>query len=198
MQKSLISRIYQNSGHVIDFAGSGLTVLNLGAGKTDFPGVTAVDWVKFPNVKIVHNLEEFPWPIADNSVDVVMAFHFMEHTADMFKTFSEINRICKNGARVLVEVPHFRNSNAHKDPTHKQFITTRTMNYFCKNNHTYSNLPFTMELVDMSVGWPAHNSKNPIKRFLKNWFKNHPNQYDNWLYHFFMCNLLVFEFEIKK
>ncbi len=197
MIQNLIKQIYQPTGRKVEFNGKS-TVYNLGSGKQDFPGVTAVDWVDSPNVKIKHDLDVFPWPIPDNSADAILAFHYIEHTNELFKVFNEINRIGKNGCKVLIEVPHFRASSAFKDPTHKHFFTAKTIQYFCRNNHTYTDLPFKFKLVDISIGWPADNSKNPIKKWIKKWLKSHLDFYDNFLYMFLHSKILVVELEIIK
>ncbi|MEK7606199.1 MAG: methyltransferase domain-containing protein [Patescibacteria group bacterium] len=193
---SLIQKIYQKSGRAVSFDGT-LKVYNLGAGKQDFPGTIAVDWNDMKHLGIKHDLGKFPWPIEDNSADVVLAFHFIEHMPDLFKTFEEIYRISKNGTKVLIEVPHFRHSSSFKDPTHCNHFSGKTINYFCKNNHTFTNLPFTFNLVERSFGWPAANSSF-LKKKIKAFLERHIDLYENYLHLFWRVNILVFELEVVK
>ncbi len=193
---SIIDKIYHSTGRKVAFDGK-TTVYNLGAGRQDYPGVTAVDWIDSPNVTIKHDLNVFPWPIPDNSGDTILTFHFLEHVDDLFKTFEEVYRISKNGTRILIEVPHFRSSSAYKDPTHQNFFTAKTINYFCKENHTYTHLPFKFKLVDFYFGWPP-NKDNKLKRWFKKWLNKHKDLYDNVLYFFLQAKILVMELEVEK
>lgn len=199
MDNGLIRKFYQPQGRKVEFDGT-TTVYNLGCGSQDFPGTTGVDWLDAPHIKIKHDLNQYPWPIPDSSADAVLAFHVMEHISDLFKTFNEIYRISKNGAHVLIEVPHFRYSSAFKDPTHIHFWTCKTINYFLKPNHTFTELPFRFKLFDMSIGYPANNpwtAKYWVKKWLTSSPKNQEN-YDNLYYLFIRAKFLVFELEVIK
>lgn len=196
-----MDKIYRPTGRNFDFA-PGKKIYNLGCGKQNYPNTIGVDKVDneiLPNVKINHDLNIFPWPIADNSVDIVVAFHFLEHVDDLFKTIQEMHRISKNGSKIIIEVPHFRYSSAFKDPTHKHFFTCKTINYFCKENHSFTNLPFQINLTDLSIGWPTTN-KFSLKYWVKKWLEKRKNQdlYDNIFYFFIQSNILVFELDVKK
>lgn len=195
-QTSLISQIYQRSGRRVAFDGS-QRVYNLGAGKQNFPGTISVDWNDMPHLGVRHNLDIFPWPIESDSADAILAFHFMEHTDDLFKVFEEIYRIGKNGAHVLIEVPHFRHSSSFKDPTHKNHFSGKTINYFCTTNHTFTHLPFTFKLVERSFGWPTTHAP-AWKKWMKRFIERHIDLYENYLHLFWRVNILVFELEIVK
>jgi len=201
MQKDITKEIYKPNGRKFDFD-SKTRIYNLGCGRQNYPGTIGVDKVDtnlLPHVKINHNLDIYPWPIPDNSADIVVAFHFIEHVGDLLKTMKEIHRITKKGGRVIVEVPHFRYSSAYKDPTHKYFFTCKTMNYFCQPNHSFMDLPFRFKLINLSIGWPATNPWT-LKYWIKKWMTKRKNQdlYDNLLYLFFRANILVFELEVEK
>jgi SAM-dependent methyltransferase len=199
MKKSLIKEMYQPQGRIIKFDDNS-RVYNLGCGMQNFPGTIGVDQIDAPHIKIKHDLNIYPWPIETNSADVVLAFHFMEHVGDLFKAFNEIYRISKNGTRVIIEVPHFRYSSAFKDPTHVHFFTCKTINYFLKPNHTYTELPFKFKLVNFSIGYPANNPWT-IKYWIKKWLSEKPkNQemYDNFYYFFIRAKFLVWELEVEK
>lgn len=196
MTQNLMHQIYTPRGRKIRFD-KNVVIYNLGCGSQNYPGTIGVDKISLPHIQIQHDLNIFPWPIEDNSADIVISFHFLEHVDDLFQTFKEIHRICKNNGRVIIEVPHFRYSSAFKDPTHKHFFTTKTVNYFCKLNHTYTELPFRFKLVDISMGWPATNPWHP-KYWVKQWLKKHLDLYDNLFYLFFQANILVFELKVEK
>jgi len=196
MEENLIKKIYTAKGRKFDF-NPNIKIYNLGCGGQDYPGVIGVDKIKSPLAKIQHDLNTYPWPIPDNNADIVLAFHFIEHVDDLLKTFREMHRICKKGGRVIIEVPHFRYSSAYKDPTHKHFFTCKTINYFCKPNHSFTDLPFRFRLVNLSIGWPATNPYT-LKYWVKKWLLKHQDLYDNLFYIFFRAKILVFELEVTK
>lgn len=193
---NIINQIYQPTGRRINFT-NGEKVYNLGCGKQSYPGVIGIDQVNLGSVNINHDLEVHPWPIPDNDADIVLTFHTLEHLKDLLGTFEEIYRICKPGARVIIEIPHFRSSAAFQDPTHIRYFTCRTINYFCSPNHTYIDLPIKFKLIDLSIGWPAPKYR-PVRYFLKKWLKNHNKLYDNLLYILFPAKILVIELEAVK
>lgn len=88
-----------------------------------------------------------PIPYADNSFGSVSAFDFIEHvprilvTPDGRETFfpfirlmSEIWRVLAAGGRLYALTPTLPNLEAFVDPTHVNFITDRTHEYFCGAN----------------------------------------------------------------
>jgi ubiquinone/menaquinone biosynthesis C-methylase UbiE len=104
--------------------------LNLGCGKDIKKDYVNLDSIKLPGVDIVHNLEVYPWPFKKNDFDYVYCHHVLEHMESIIKPMEEIWRITKNGARVFIEVPNFPSIGCAADPTHKQFYTYLTFNYF--------------------------------------------------------------------
>lgn len=105
--------------------------LNLGSGNDRRPDYINVDKGTC-DCDIKHNLEDFPLPWDDNSIDEVLALHFMEHLSkDVFIPFMrELYRICKHGAKIHIEAPYFLSDNFACDPTHSMPFAERTFNYF--------------------------------------------------------------------
>jgi ubiquinone/menaquinone biosynthesis C-methylase UbiE len=54
---------------------------------------------------IQHNLDVFPYPFDDESVEAVYSSHCLEHLNDPMPVLIEIARICKVGASVEIRVP---------------------------------------------------------------------------------------------
>jgi hypothetical protein len=109
--------------------------LNLGCGTNKAPGFVNVDRAHGPDV--VHDLEVFPWPWADSSVDEVRAHHVLEHlgaTPALFiGVMKEMHRVCRNGAKVEIVVPHPRHDDFMNDPTHVRPITLNVLALFSKS-----------------------------------------------------------------
>ncbi|GFP28280.1 class I SAM-dependent methyltransferase, partial [Candidatus Hakubella thermalkaliphila] len=75
--------------------------LNLGCGQVRLPGFIGVD--NNPNATaadIVHDLNCFPYPFADNSVGEVIMNHVLEHLDSPIKLLIELYRICADGAKI--------------------------------------------------------------------------------------------------
>lgn len=114
--------------------------LLLGGGNIKKEGYTNVDILPLENVDIVADITK-GIPLADNSVDAVLANNILEHLPDTVFIMREIWRVCKPGAKVVIKVPYFRSTAAFKDPTHIKFFTERTMEYFDKSYSDRGLLP---------------------------------------------------------
>ena len=53
--------------------------LDIGCGANKQDGFIGMDIRKLPGVDIVHNIEQFPWPLPDKSVSMAVASHVLEH-----------------------------------------------------------------------------------------------------------------------
>ena len=104
--------------------------LNLGCGKDIKKDYVNLDSVKLPGVDVVHNLDRYPWPFKKNEFEYIYCHHVLEHMDSIIKPMEEIWRISKPGAKVFIEVPNFPSVGSAADPTHKQFYTYLTFNYF--------------------------------------------------------------------
>lgn len=62
---------------------SGGIHLDLGCGANKNEGFVGMDVRKLPGVDIVHNIEQFPYPLPDESCSMVVASHVLEHITPM-------------------------------------------------------------------------------------------------------------------
>lgn len=101
--------------------------LNLGCGGRKFPDWINVD--KFPTCgpDQVVDLEQFPWPWPDDSVDEVRMYHVLEHlgaeTGVYLGIIKELYRVCRDNAAIHIIVPHPRHDDFLNDPTHVRPVT---------------------------------------------------------------------------
>lgn len=102
--------------------------LNLGSGEFPKPGYVNVDYYSITPPDIVHDLDRFPYPFADNEFDLVEADHCLEHLRDPFAVMREIHRITKPGGIVRIRVPHFSRGFTHAD--HKRSFDVTFPYYF--------------------------------------------------------------------
>jgi hypothetical protein len=103
-------------------AHSARDVLNLGCGRKHVRGAVNLDVTPETNPDVVHDLNRRPWPLPEGHFREVWAHDVVEHLGDVVATFEEIHRVCRDGARVHVAVPHFSSANAYTDPTHRHFF----------------------------------------------------------------------------
>lgn len=81
--------------------------IDLGCGPNKVENCFGVDSYQFEEVDLVCDLNKFPWPIEDDSFEVVYARQIIEHVDDAVGFLKEIHRIAKNDAEVHIETPHF-------------------------------------------------------------------------------------------
>ena len=150
--------------------------LNLGCGAKKLPGFVNVDKFGEPDLKF--DLEVFPWPWDDNSVAEILLNHTLEHLGQTPSVFlgimTQMYRVCRNEALIMIAVPHPRHDNFIADPTHVRPITPFGLSLFSQRlNRQWvaagaSNTPLGIylgvdyELVETRYRPSAH------------WFRLHP------------------------
>ena len=105
-------------------------VLNLGSGRRKIPGAVNVDVSSEVGADLVHDLAVVPWPLQADTFQEVHAQDVIEHLSETVQVMEEIHRVCRNGARVHVTVPHFSSGNAYTDPTHRRLFGYFSFDYF--------------------------------------------------------------------
>lgn len=108
--------------------------LNLGSGQNKRPGYVNVD--KYGEPDLLCDLEAFPWPWNDNSVDEIVLNHVLEHLGETKEVYlgiiKELYRVCKPGATIHISVPHPRHDDFINDPTHVRIVTPESLKLFSK------------------------------------------------------------------
>ena len=104
--------------------------LNMGCGLDIKPGYVNQDFLKSPGVDVVHDLNQFPYPFADNEFDEIYTSHVLEHLDDLVKAMGELHRIIKPDGHLIIRVPHFSCGVSYRDPTHRRLFSFFTFDYF--------------------------------------------------------------------
>lgn len=127
--------------------------LDIGCGNRKTPGCLGIDRAALPGVDVVHDLDQFPWPLPDNEFSVIFANHFLEHCSHILQTLAEIHRVARPNARLMVRVPHFASDNFHTDLTHKVAFGYRSFDHFALNGsveYTFY-VPFKFEILHRRI-----------------------------------------------
>jgi predicted SAM-dependent methyltransferase len=110
--------------------------INIGAGSTKIEGFLTCDYDKLNNPDYCFNLETDTFPFANNSVEIVVAHHVLEHLSEgYFNCLKELYRVCKHGATIDIRVPHHRHDYFYDDPTHRRPITVGGLRLFSKKHN---------------------------------------------------------------
>jgi SAM-dependent methyltransferase len=161
-------------------------ILDLGCGKKKRPGAIGVDYSDRHSADVIHDLNVFPYPFADNECDVIYLDNVLEHLDHPMQVLQEVHRICKVGGQVKVIVPYFRSVWAFIDPTHKHFFTVNSLAYFdpCSpicHQYDYTLARFHVEKIVFNETLAMRWTKRLMAR-LANRFPQHYELYLSHLY----------------
>ena len=149
-----------------------MSVVDIGAGADPDPraGVT-LDRVDLDTIDVVHDLEERPWPLADDEYDTIIARHVLEHLEHPEEAFAEAARILVDGGVFEVHVP--LGLDAQTDPTHVDEWTWDTPEYFTTNPpYDYGwELPFN--ITERDLEWWLDGPFGLFERVVDRWLRHH-------------------------
>lgn len=154
-------------------------VLELGCGQLKhWPHSVAIDINPRSIADVIHDLNVTPYPFEDNSFDIVIAEHVVEHLDDVIKVLEEIHRILKPGGRFYMEVPHFSSHHHFTDPTHKHAFSSRSLDYFVPADggiylFHYANADF--KKIDVRINGPMDNA---FLRFINKHANSHKFRFE--------------------
>ena len=108
--------------------------LDIGCGGSKHAGFVGIDKLPLDGVDIVHDIEQIPWPLDDESVSVAIASHILEHINPaggiFLNVMNEIWRVMKKDGQFAFVVPYAGSPGYWQDPTHCNGITEATIYYF--------------------------------------------------------------------
>jgi len=114
--------------------------LDLGCGESVQPNFVGMDKKAYPDVDIVHDAQDFPYPIPDNSCITILMSHLWEHIEPKYRMdlMEELWRIMKPNGQLLISVPYYLSIGANQDPTHYPCPNEITFTYFDPNYPMYN------------------------------------------------------------
>jgi hypothetical protein len=114
--------------------------LNIGCGFSKIEGYWNIDKMSDCNPDQVVDLEK-PWPFQDNSISEILASHVLEHlgqeTDQFLLIMKEMYRVCQDGAKIMIQVPHHNHWTFHSDPTHVRKILPETFLLFDQKENRF-------------------------------------------------------------
>ena len=81
-------------------------------------------------IELAFDLNKFPYPLEDNSMQCIRAYDVLEHIEDVIGFMNECHRIIKKGGVLDIRVCSWKNPNAWVDITHKRLMDFKSMDYF--------------------------------------------------------------------
>ena len=128
-----------------------MKIVNLGCGNKKLAEEIGVDIIPGPYVDIVTDLNTYPLPFPDNSVDIVRSSHVFEHLDDLIALMEDIHRMLKPNGLLEFTVPHVSNIEYFRDPTHKRPFISGTMDYFIKDLKPIEYTTINFEYIDRTL-----------------------------------------------
>lgn len=113
-----------------------MKILDLGCGENKVEGAIGLDNVHLDGVDIIHDLLNFPYPIENESFDVIYIRHVIEHfdIEDINQILNECHRILKLNGNLMISVPHAFSLAAFTDISHKSYFTFNSGKYWDKTH----------------------------------------------------------------
>lgn len=106
-----------------------MKILDVGCGGHKWPGAIGMDSNPRVEPDVVHDMDVFPYPFADDAFDQVVCVNSLEHTPNVIRVLEELHRVTRAGGEVYVSSPHFSSHDFFTDPTHVHAFSSRTIDY---------------------------------------------------------------------
>lgn len=143
-----------------------LQKINLGCGQKYLDGWVNCDVVRSVKADKYFDLETFPYPLKSDSAEEILMDNVLEHLSDIPATMGELFRICAPGGIITIKVPYGKSDWALQDPTHKHYLTERSMDYFTAGHayNFYSDIQF--ELVEARLVADSDTMRHKLRNLI--------------------------------
>ena len=144
--------------------------LNLGCGDKKVAGYVNVDKYGNPDLRIDLNI--FPWPWKDNSIDEIYSYGYFEHAIQFMRTWRESHRVLiPNGILHLV-VPHARSAQTPWPEQHLHQFSIYTFKHHLMYDFDYAGGKHLFDTISL------RHLYGPKLRFLSPFANLHPLAWD--------------------
>ena len=150
--------------------------LNLGCGGKRIEGYVGVDRYPTPAVDILSDITE-RLPFHDSTIEEIVLDNVIEHVPDIARLMREMHRVCRHGALIVIDTPHFTSLSSWRDPTHVHHLSYFSFDHFTREQVAhYTSAGHRFEIVErrLSFGGLMGNIGRLIfwispKAYEKNW-----------------------------
>src|SRR5215470_9382349 len=163
-------------------------VLDIGCGENKTPGAVGMDVNPNTAADVIHDLDDLPYPFANDSFDEVVARHVIEHVREPMAVMIELHRIVSAGGVVRVLAPHWTNPDFATDLTHRNHLNSYSFRNLTDERAVfpfYTSVRFRQRLVRVTVLnlWRALgfeffinlDQRSPSMRFLRKFWEQYLN-----------------------
>ena len=109
--------------------------IDLGCGTKKPPGFIGVDRYPLAGVDVVADMNRI-LPFRDDSVDLLLASHSLEHVEKLLATIQEVYRICKHGTQLCIIAPYSEQKLNWANPYHKCVFNEHTPRFWTDHPDT--------------------------------------------------------------
>lgn len=141
-----------------------MNILDVGCGDAKVPGAIGIDKADLTGVDVVHDLNQFPWPLDDETFDEIYMNDIIEHLDDSIKVMEQVYRLLKPGGKVYIRVVYWNHRYSYGDPTHVKVFNEITFEQLSgKWRDWYTKARF--DIKDIEYIWDGRAKR--IFRFKK-------------------------------
>jgi SAM-dependent methyltransferase len=129
-------------------------ILDIGCGVNKFPGSIGMDVNPRTNADVIHDLDDLPYPFADDSFDEVIGRHVIEHVTNPLAVMCELHRITRAGGIVKLVAPHWTNPDFATDLTHRNHLNSYSFRNLTQDRAVfdfYADIRFRQRLVRVTI-----------------------------------------------
>lgn len=118
-------------------------------GHEDWSGLVTLDMTAESGADVVHDLEEFPYPFADETFDEIHLYEVLEHTGKQgdwrffFRQFDEFYRILKPRGFLFATCPSQFSPWLWGDPGHTRAITPECLIFLDRSRYACDTTAMT-------------------------------------------------------
>jgi predicted SAM-dependent methyltransferase len=181
--------------------------LNIGCGLDIRPGWVNLDMIDYGGNALT-DLTKYPWPFPESHFDEVLASHILEHLPNFNAVITEIWRVSKPGALIVVRVPFFLSTKYFSEPDHRtpfgirsfdnyEDVTGRTLRFYEKwklGHRTNYNSPARFRVEEKQF----HVSNFPVLRWLGAIINLEPVMYERFFATWFTPEEVWFRLRVVK
>ena len=175
------SRHFKLSGYM------GKENIQLGCGDKPLNNFLNIDFYNKRHADELIDLNQ-PLPYQSETFDLIFSDNVFEHIQNLLQLIKECHRILKKGGHLIVKTPYFKSKHAFVDPTHTNFFTIQSMDYYVKDTYSYKEYRFFEDCFDELNIFLDHDN-NLLKKTVEFLALRRPTFFENSL----LSNIIVFQ-----